>query len=309
MDPLSEVLTLLKPASFGFRGLDARGAWRLEFGATGGIKAFAVEAGTCWMTIEGGEPTRLGPGDMVLLPGRTAFRLFSSDGAEPIDAYPFFSSVPVGTVASLHGGGECFGVGGFFDFEGRHAALILDVLPSLIMIRAETTRAALGVLIGRLMKELREPQPGGALIAAHLAQSLLIEALRLHLADDSANGRGWLAGLRDRRIGSVLAAMHADPARAWTLVDLSRTAGMSRSSFAARFKQVVGEGALEYLTRWRMIVAADKLAQGRTTLAAVAPMVGYASESAFGMAFKRVLGQSPRQFVNHLGSGCAIGPG
>lgn len=300
MDPLSEVLALLKPASFGFRGLDAAGDWLLEFGASGGIKAFAVETGGCWMETADAEAVRLGAGDLALLPGRTAFRLFSSAHAEPIDAYQFFPTVPAGTVGIIHGGGECVGMGGFFEFSGRHVESMLDVLPPVIMIRAEDTRAALSFLIARLMKELRQPQLGGELMAAHLAQSLLIEALRMHLADGAARDSGWLAGLRDRRIGAALGVMHADPARAWTLVDLARTAGMSRSSFAARFKEIVGEGALEYLTRWRMMVAADTLMQGRVTLAAVAPAVGYASEGAFSIAFKRVLGQSPRQFVQGL---------
>jgi AraC-like DNA-binding protein len=94
--------------------------------------------------------------------------------------------------------------------------------------------------------------------------------------------------------------MHADPAKPWRLTDLAKTAGMSRSSFAARFRETLGETPLEYLTRWRMMLAADRLAQGQATLAVVAPMVGYESESALGAAFKRVLGQSPRQFVKAI---------
>lgn len=307
MDPLSDVLGLLRPASFGFRGLDAAGDWSLAFAAGDGIRAFAVQAGRCWMTAEGeGVPTRqppvpLGPGDFVLLPGRTAFRLFSAD-VEPIDAYRFFPSFPAGTTGTLNGGGECLGIGGFFRFEGRHAELLLGVLPSVVHVRAEATRAELGWLIERLMRELRQPQLGGALIAGHLAQTLLVEALRLHLAGQPAGTVGWLAALGDGRMRAVLAAMHAEPARGWTLAELARVAGMSRSSFAARFRQVVGEPALEYLTRWRMMLAADRLGRGGATLATVAPAVGYGSESAFGIAFKRVVGQSPRQFVRGTAS-------
>ncbi len=297
MDALSDVLGLLKPASFGFRGLNAGGSWQLQFPASTGIKAYAIESGTCWMLLDAGDdPVRLGPGDVMLLPGRSAFRLYTSTTAEPIDAFQFFPSFPVGTTGTINGGGDCFGIGGFFDFEGRHVELLLDVLPAAVHIRSEASRATLGVLIGRLMQELREPQLGSALIAGHLAQTLLVEALRLHLTNQSAQACGWLAALGDLRMCAALSAMHADPAKPWMHEDLAKTAGMSRSSFGETF----GQTPLEYLTRWRMILAADRLAQGRTTLAMVAPTIGYESESAFAAAFKRVLGQSPRQFVKAI---------
>ncbi|WP_294281557.1 AraC family transcriptional regulator [uncultured Sphingomonas sp.] len=136
----------------------------------------------------------------------------------------------------------------------------------------------------------------GSTISAPLAQKLLVEALRLHLTNQSAQAWGWLGALGDLRMCAALSAMHADPAKPWMHEDLAKTAGMSRLSFGETF----GQTPLEYLTRWRMILAADRLAQGRTTLAMVAPTIGYESESAFAAAFKRVLGQSPRQFVKAI---------
>jgi AraC-like DNA-binding protein len=177
-----------------------------------------------------------------------------------------------------------------------HAELLLGMLPPLVHIRAEASKAALRWSIERLMRELREPRPGSALIAEHLAQALLIEALRLHLAEHSHDSTGWLFALADRQMRAVIAAMHAEPGRKWTLKALARVAGMSRSSFAVRFKDTVGEPAMDYLTRWRMLVASDRLAKGES-IALVAPTVGYESESAFGAAFKRVIGASPRQFA------------
>lgn len=292
---------MLKPSSYGFRGLDAGGDWAIAFAAAEGVKCYAIQSGGCWIALEGeAEPTRLQAGDFILLPGRGAFRLYSAEDAPPIDAFTFFPSVPAGETASLNGGGDCSGVGGFFDFAGLHTDLLLGVLPPIVHIRAEATRAALGWLIERLMSELRDPQPGGALIGGHLAQTLLIEALRLHMAQASPHSAGWLFALADRQMRNVLAAMHADPARRWTLRDLASVAGMSRSSFAVRFKEKVGEPAMDYLTRWRMLIAADRLAEGRVPIAVVAPAVGYESESAFGAAFKRVLGHSPRQFTNAI---------
>lgn len=300
MDPLSDVLGLLKPNSYGFRGLDAGGKWALEFGASEGVKCYAIHSGDCWIALDGQAPAPLTAGDFIMVPGRTPFRLYTSPDAPVTDAFTFFLSFPAGETGVLNGGGDNTGVGGFFDFAGLHAGLLLENLPPVVHIRADATKAALGWLIERLMRELCEPQPGGTLIAGHLAQTLLIEALRLHLADRSADSAGWLFALADKQMAAVIAAMHAEPGRRWTLAELGRIAGMSRSTFALRFKETVGEPVMDYLTRWRMLLAADKLANGRVPIAVVAPSVGYESESAFGAAFKRVIGHPPRQFARAL---------
>jgi AraC-like DNA-binding protein len=298
MDPLSDILSLLRPTSYGFRGLDAGGDWVLAFGADDGIKCYAIQSGSCWLAMAGAAaPMLLEAGDFVLLPGRQAFRLYSAADAPPIDAFDFFPKIPAGETAILNGGGGVAGVGGYFGFEGMHADLLLGMLPPVVHIRAEASKAALRSSIDRLMRELRDPQPGSALIAEHLAQALLIEALRLHLAEHSRQNTGWLFALADKQMRAVIAAMHAEPGRKWTLEALARVAGMSRSRFAVRFKESVGEPAMDYLTRWRMMVASDRLANGGMPIAVVAPTVGYESESAFGAAFKRVIGTSPRQFA------------
>ncbi len=298
MDPLSDILSLLRPNSYGFRGLDAGGDWLLAFGRDDGIKCYAIQSGACWLAMEeAGEPVRLEAGDFVLLPSAQAFRIYSAADAPPIDAFDFFPNIPAGETAVLNGGGDVAGVGGYFGFEGMHAELLLGMLPPVVHIRAEASKAELRWSIDRLMRELREPQPGSALIAEHLAQALLIEALRLHLAEHSHHSTGWLFALADKQMRKVIAAMHAEPGRKWTLEALARVAGMSRSSFAVRFKETVGEPAMDYLTRWRMMVASDRLANAGMSIAVVAPTVGYDSESAFSAAFKRVIGTSPRRFA------------
>jgi AraC-like DNA-binding protein len=298
LDPLSDILSLLRPNSYGFRGLDAGGDWLLAFGRDDGIKCYAIQSGACWLAMEeAGEPVRLEAGDFVLLPSAQAFRIYSAADAPPIDAFDFFPNIPAGETAVLNGGGDVAGVGGYFGFEGMHAELLLGMLPPVVHIRAEASKAELRWSIDRLMRELREPQPGSALIAEHLAQALLIEALRLHLAEHSHHSTGWLFALADKQMRKVIAAMHAEPGRKWTLEALARVAGMSRSSFAVRFKETVGEPAMDYLTRWRMMVASDRLANAGMSIAVVAPTVGYDSESAFSAAFKRVIGTSPRRFA------------
>jgi len=298
VDPLSEILSLLRPNSYGFRGLDAGGDWALCFPADASVRCYAIQSGRCWLAVDGeAAPVRLADGDFVLLAGGRGYRLFGSAEAVPVDAFRFFPSVRAGETAVLNGGGDVVGVGGYFGFRGPHADLLLGLLPSVVHIRAEAERTGLRGSIERLMGELRDPQPGGALIAEHLAQALLVEALRLHLADPAPHRPGWLFALADLQIRPVLDALHADPGRRWTLDALARIAGMSRSSFAVRFKDRVGEPVMDYLTRWRMMLAADRLARGGLSIAQVAPMVGYESDSAFGAAFKRVMGRSPRQHV------------
>lgn len=300
MDPLSDILSLLKPSSYGFRGLDASGDWALAYAPDEGIKCFAITAGACWLVMHHeSAPVRLEAGDFVLLPGGGGFRLCSALDVVPIDAFRFFPNAPAGEIAVLHGGGGggCVGVGGYFTFVGMNAEMLLGMLPPIVHIADQANKDGLRMSIERLMNELRAPRPGSSLLGEHLTQALLIEALRLHLEEPSARTPGWLFALADRQMNAVLAAMHADPSRKWTLAALAQVAGMSRSSFAVRFKDSVGEPAMDYLTRWRMMLAANRLADEGMTISLVAPTVGYESESAFGAAFKRTFGYSPKQYV------------
>jgi AraC-like DNA-binding protein len=147
-----------------------------------------------------------------------------------------------------------------------------------------------------MMHELREGQPGGILVAQHLAHMMLVQALRLHLVEKSRGAVGWFFALADERLSAAMGAMHGDPAQRWTLQELAERAGMSRSSFAAKFKETVGATPMEYLTRWRMLLAADRLENSDDPISVIAFSLGYESESAFSTAFKRVMGCSPRQF-------------
>ena len=148
----------------------------------------------------------------------------------------------------------------------------------------------------RLKEEVRNPQPGGALIAQQLAYMMLVQALRLHLADGARGSVGWLFALADKQMGAAITCMHDDPGRPWTLQELAERVGMSRSIFALRFKETVGKTPMEYLTRWRMLLAGNRLTSSDDSLSAIAVSLGYESESAFGKAFRRVMGCSPRQY-------------
>ena len=299
MDPLSDVLSLLRPHSFMFRGLDAGGAWALRYPANEGLRCYAVLSGQCWLDLEdGADPVRLTAGDCVLLTRRQSFRLASDTRLTPVDAVALFSAAREGGVAIHQGGGDCTGIGGYFGFAGKEAGMLLGLLPAVVHIRREADKATLRSSIELLMQELREPQPGGYLFAQHLAHMMLVLALRLHLAQGPAGETGWLFALADRQLGAAISAMHGAPAQRWTLPALAQRACMSRSSFALKFKETVGASPMEYLVRWRMLLAGDRLTHSGDSISVVGQSLGYASDSAFSTAFRRVMGCSPRQYAS-----------
>jgi AraC-like DNA-binding protein len=201
-----------------------------------------------------------------------------------------------GSVFCWQGGGACLALSALFTFAGDDAGILLNALPPLLHIRKEADRSAMRWYLARMMKGISEPQPGGVLLGEHLAQMMLIEVLGLYMGEAMADGAGWLAALADKQISGAITAMHGNPGYRWTLQELARCAGMSRSAFAVRFKEKVGCSAMEYLTRWRMRRAADKLVNSSDPVSSIAISLGYESESAFSFAFKREMGCSPRQY-------------
>ncbi|MBW4625126.1 MAG: AraC family transcriptional regulator [Brasilonema octagenarum HA4186-MV1] len=297
MDPLSDVLSLLKLHSYGCGGFDVGGDLCLQFPKHTGIKCYAVVSGQGWLSVDGvPDPVQLKTGDCFLLPRGRPFRLASDLTSLPVDFFTFCASKN-GSISSFNGGGDCFIVGGHFALTGNHATILLGgVLPPIVHLQKESDKAALRWSIERMIQELREPQPGGLLIAQHLAQMMLVQALRLHLASGLSGGVGWLFALADKQMSAALNAMHEDPAHRWTLQELAKCAGMSRSTFAQKFKERVGKSPMEYLTRWRMLVAGDKLVNSSDPVSVISLALGYESEAAFSTAFKRIMGCSPRQY-------------
>lgn len=298
MDPLSDVLSLLKPRSYMSGGFDMGGEWSIQFHQYEGIKCYTMVSGQCWLSVEGvPDAVRLTAGDCFLLPRRRPFRLASDLTLTPVDALTIFSTARRNDcIVSFNGGGECFIVGGHFILDGNHANILLGVLPPIVHIRKESDKAAMRWSIERMMEELREPQPGGSLVVQHLAYMMLVQALRLHLAEGLNGGVGWLFALADKQMSAAINAMHEEPGYRWTLQELAERVGMSRSTFAQKFKETVGKSPMEYLTRWRMLLAGDKLTNSRDPVSVIALSLGYESEAAFSTAFKRVMGCSPRQY-------------
>ena len=297
MDPLSDVLSLLRPRTYSSGGFDAGGEWSIQFPRYDGIKCYAVVSGDCWLLVEDiPDPVWLRKGDCILLPTNRSFRVASDLKLTPVNVKTLLSLPLNGRIASCNGGGDCFIVGGHFTLSGDHAGILLGMLPAIVHLRKERDRTELRWSLGRMNRELRAQRPGGLLVAQHLAHMMLVQAIRLYVEGSPRDGVGWLLALADKQLSGAMAAMHGDPARDWTLQMLAECAGMSRTIFAARFKETVGSTVMEYLVRWRMLLAGDRLKNSHASVSAIALQLGYESESAFSKAFRRVMGCSPRQY-------------
>lgn len=304
MDPLSEVLSLLRPQSCSAGGFQVAGGLAIRWPKHGGIKCYAMVSGQCWLTVEGeGEPVHLTEGDCFLLPRGLPFCLATDLSLKPMEFRDYLAARDAGG-AEAKGEGKGHGiVGGHFVLAGRHAEILLSSLPPIVHIRREEDKAAMRWSLERMKEEVQTPRPGSALIAQQLAYVMLVQALRLHLADEATEGVGWLFALADRQLSAAVTSMHDDPGHPWTLQKLAERVGMSRSVFALRFKKRVGATPMEYLTRWRMLLAGDRLRSTDESLAAIAESLGYESESAFGKAFRRAMGCSPRQHGRRVVAG------
>jgi AraC-like DNA-binding protein len=297
MDPLSDVLSLLKPQSYTSGGYEVGGDMAIQFPKHQGIKCYAVVSGQCWLSVEGvPDPVLLTAGDCFLLPRGLPFCLATDLSLTPVDFHTFLSAQRNSDRVSPHEGGSRYLVGGHFVLTGSHADILLKSLPPIVHIRKESDKAAMRWSLDRMKEELRDPQPGGSLIAQQLAYMMLVQALRLHLADGARGGVGWLFALADKQMSAAITCMHDAPGHPWTLQKLAERAGMSRSIFALRFKETVGTTPMEYLTRWRMLLAGDRLKNSDDSISVIASSLGYESESAFGKAFRRVMGCSPRKY-------------
>jgi len=296
MDPLSELLSLLKPQSYASGGVAIGREMSIQWPEHEGIKCYAVVSGQCWLSVEGVEAAiLLSAGDCYLLPPGPPFRIATDLTATPVDFALLRDARRLGQT--LLGGTEeeCFLVGGHFVLTGHHATLLLGSLPPIVHIQKEADRTAMRWSLERMALEVREPQPGGSLIVQQLAYMMLIQALRLHLNDACHSSVGWLFALADKHLSEALSCMHNNPGYRWTLENLAAHVGMSRSAFTRHFKETVGSAPIEYLTHWRMLLACDRLKNSADSIPRIATSLGYESESAFGKAFKRVIGCSPRQ--------------
>jgi AraC-like DNA-binding protein len=298
-DPLSEVLNLLDVQSFLSRRFEATGSWALRFPAYRHMKFGSVITGQRWIWIEGRtQPTELAAGDFYLISSGEPYCFASDVYAKPVDGLQFMEDhcERDGVVRFEAGGAKTVGIGGRFELNDDAADFLLKSLPALVHVRANSNQApALRSALDLLIYETETLKPGKGAIGSSLCTIVLVNILRAYLASGETPG-GWLGALADPRIGSILSRIHEDIAHRWTLQELANDVGMSRTSFAERFRKCVGMAPLEYLTKWRMTLARSDLRRSDDNLAKIAEKIGYDSETSFSAAFRRTFGHSPGKY-------------
>lgn len=301
MDVLSDVLAVLRTG----RPFAARFSLTAPFADhrrshPHGFGVQVMVRGDAFVTTEDGEVIEVREGDVLVMPRGSAHTVVSDSlGAQPVTECE--GETPAGLIVRSADDPDashvmvCLA----YDLAPGRAHPLLGAMPDFTRIPADpAARPGLAGAIAMLETELRAERGGGDTLVPALLDAVLMYLLRAVLEgnDRHCGFDGWAAALTDRSIGAAVQAIHAEPARQWTVSSLGEVAGLSRSAFSRRFTELVGQPPLSYLTFWRLTLAARLLADTDAPLAAVARQVGYASEFAFAAAFKRDFGQPPGRF-------------
>lgn len=299
MDPLGEALHFLRMSGTFYSRCEFTAPWALVLPAMQDSLMFhIVTSGRCWLEVEGAEHRLLQPGDLALVPHGEGHRLANEPGvpgAKLFDLPREYLSERY-EILRQGGGGEAVGlVCGAVRFDHPAAHHLIDVLPRMITVEATNSSQTdwIQSTLRFMAAEAKELRPGGETVVTRLADVLVIQAIRSWIEQDPAAQTGWLGALRDKQIGRAITLIHRDPSRAWTVAALASEVAMSRSAFAARFTELVGEPPMQYVARWRMNVALTWLKEDGSALGELAIRLGYQSEAAFSRAFKRFIGVSP----------------
>lgn len=318
-DTLSEVLRGVRLRGAVFFHVTGRSDWAAET-PDGGVVApllmpgvervmeyHAVAQGSCWAAIPGGPSAQLATGDVVVLPHGDGHVVSSAPGMRSEPDYRLFERRPVDRLPlrisvdgdgarvadPTAGPGDTTIVCGFIGWDLQPFNPLIDALPRLLHLRASEDGAWLRAFTQQAVAESNARRPGGEAMLARMSEMMFVDAVRRYADQLPEQSTGWLAGLRDRHVGRALALLHEDPARAWSVDELGRTVGLSRSALHERFVQLIGVAPMHYLTQWRMQAAARMLIETHATVASIALDVGYDSEAAFARAFKRSVGRPP----------------
>jgi AraC-like DNA-binding protein len=243
--------------------------------------------------MDGETPVRIEAGDSYLMTDCPGYVLASDPELPAVDGAELYRAADGGAVR--YQGDEVLVLGGGFLLDEQNGGLLKDVLPPLVHIPGgPSSSAILHATLQLFEHELGNRRMGSDVVMSRMGDILLVQALRAYVAGDAPSG--WLGALGDARIGAALRLMHGEVGRNWTVEEIAAEVGMSRSTFARRFRQRVGASPLDYLLRWRMHLARHELRKGTTSIAGIAYRIGYSSESAFANAFKRTFGQAPRRY-------------
>jgi AraC-like DNA-binding protein len=280
------------------------------------IEYHVVTSGSCWASIVGpnAEPVRLQAGDVVAFPQGDAHVMSSAPGMRgDVDLSLFKlpeNAEQLPLIFNMGGNGEekSHLVCGFLGCDSRPFNPLLESLPRILHLRPSTGARSgwLDEFTRFAVMEAKEKRAGGNGILARLGELMFVELVRRHVETLPEESKGWLAGLRDRHVGRALSLLHERPLHGWTLDELAKEVGVSRSSLAERFMAFVGTPPMQYLQKWRLQIAASKLAEGISNIATIAAEIGYESEAAFSRAFKRSVGTPPAEWRSKRLSSSAI---
>jgi len=281
-------------------------------GAQHVIEYHVLVSGSCWAALvdTDADPIRLAPGSIIVFPHGDPHVLSSAPHMRAMPEMAIFAPASTENPRPFYldpGGGGPQGariVCGFLGCDARPFNPLLLSLPRVLHI-AEATSAEdgwLGLLVEATLRESEERRIGGGGVLSKLSELIFIETIRRYAERQGDAARSWLAGLNDPLVGRAIRALHRDPGRAWTLNDLAREVGSSRTALADRFAEHVGMPPMTYLTNWRMQIAAAHLADRSQTMARIAATIGYESEAAFSRAFKRCVGMAPSEWRRATGA-------
>ncbi|MCC6408049.1 MAG: AraC family transcriptional regulator [Planctomycetes bacterium] len=306
VDLLSDVLRVVRLDGAFFYRVEATAPWCVESRTPTELRPRVLPAsehlvayhvlveGECWAGLHGGEQTRMRSGDVVVFPLGSPHRMSSARGlgdALVLTELPDATRLPF--TMRMGGGGEhAKFVCGFLGCDRGPFNPLLGALPAQLVVHGEET-SWLGAFTRHALAESESSRAGGELVITRLAELMFIEVLRRHVESLPPQSTGWLAGLRDPLVGRALALLHGAPAREWSLQELAEESATSRTVLAERFGELVGLAPMQYLARWRMQLAAERLDHSTDKLATIAQSVGYASEAAFSRAFRKLVGASP----------------
>jgi len=298
MDPLTDLLPSMRVLSAVYTRLEASSPWGLDFIPYRHTKFGLVLEGNCWIGLrDGTPPVQLKAGSCYLLPRGDAFTLREHPEARAVD-FEEAAEHMIGRTLRLGGDGPVTTiVGGRFLFDDPGHPPVLDLLPSIVHFKASATELnAMQATVQLLAAEVADPALGSPLVVDRLADIFFVQTLRAYVGSTNSRDVRWLGAVADAQIGRALRVLHEKPEQAWTIEALADAVNMSRSAFALRFKQLVGEAPMEYLTRCRLHKAERLLRESDMSIALIAERIGYESEAAFGKAFKRQIGLPPGQY-------------
>jgi AraC-like DNA-binding protein len=282
--------------------------WGLHIAKESGAPFFILVKGSAFLVIEElNIRRRLKVGDFIIITKRCACKVSDSPQSKVIDLEEWLRRNPPGPDGrfKVEGEGEVTRfIGGTFFFENHESHPLLKVLPTFLHFSVAPGRPGndgkvvdwFGTTLDLIVTEAASRKPGAEPIISRLSDILFIQAVRAYASAAASERPNWFTAAADPQISEAIANIHRAPQSPWTVGRLATLSGMSRSAFANRFSELVGEPPLRYLSRWRMHKAIEMLREGRLTTAEIASLVGYESEAAFSKAFKKWNGQGPGSY-------------